>query len=91
VHEDQGILKKGKTVFLNPSNFGAVDSVYGFQPGGFFAEITIENKLVSSVGLYRLTDGVKNHLMEINTTEKVLKAEYVMENSPVSEEEFVRK
>lgn len=91
VHEDQGILKKGKTVFLNPSNFGAVDSVYGFQPGGFFAEITIDNKLVSSVGLYRLIEGEKKHLMEVNTTEKILKADYIIENSPVSEEEFVRR
>ena len=91
VHEDQGILKKGKTVFLNPSNFGAVDSVYGFQPGGFFAEITFENKLVSSVGLYRLVDGEKKHLMQVDTTNKILKVDYIMENSPVTEEEFVRR
>jgi Icc-related predicted phosphoesterase len=91
IHEDQGIIKKGKTVFLNPSNFGPVDSVYGFQQGGFFSEITIENKLVSSIGLYRLIDGKKTHLMQVDTTSKNLKVDYMNKISPVSEEEFVRK
>ena len=90
VHEDQGILKKSNIVFLNPSNFGPVDSVYGFQHGGFFAEVEINNKKVNEVKLHRLLDGKISHLMTINT-EAELKTTYIAEDSSVPEEGFVRR
>ena len=45
VHEDYGVFinKKG-TVFMNPSNFGSVESIHGFTEGGIFAEIYLEEK-----------------------------------------------
>ena len=39
VHEDYGVALRNGTIFLNPSNFGGVDSPQGFQPGGSYAEI----------------------------------------------------
>ncbi|GIX40614.1 MAG: hypothetical protein KatS3mg129_0347 [Leptospiraceae bacterium] len=43
IHEDYGIyINKKGTVFLNPSNFGGVESVYGYMEGGIFAEIYID-------------------------------------------------
>lgn len=90
VHEDQGIIKKGKTVFLNPSNFGPVDSVYGFQHGGFFAEIIIESKLVKQVTLFRLIENKIHRLIEIDSSNE-LKAIYSNPDSEVNAEEFIRK
>ncbi|MCE9501631.1 MAG: phosphoesterase, partial [Leptospira sp.] len=90
VHEDQGIIKKGQTVFLNPSNFGPVDSVYGFQQGGFFSEIELVGKKVASVALFRLVQRDIIQLINVDTSDKELKITYCLENSPVPEEEFVR-
>lgn len=59
VHEDYGMaLKKNGTLLLNPSNFGGVDSPYGYQPGGVFAEIEINDatKKVEGVTIKRLVN-----------------------------------
>ena len=91
VHEDQGIVKKGKTVFLNPSNFGSVDSVYGFQPGGFLAEIYMENKEVTKVDLLQYLDGNLNVLMKTRTEGNSIELEYIDDNSSVPAVHFIRK
>lgn len=91
VHEDAGIIKKNGIVYLNPSNFGPVDSVHGFQEGGFYAEIEIIDKKVQSVGLYQLKDKNAIHLIQVDTTGDVLKTDYFNENSPISADEFVRR
>lgn len=65
VHEDYGIMmKRDGTVLMNPSNFGGVDSPYGFQHGGLFVEILIneENRRVEEVFLKRLKE---NHIYDL--------------------------
>ncbi len=60
IHEDYGISINNKgTIFLNPSNFGTVESIYGTMEGGIFAEIYIEkkNKKVNHIIIKRLYNG----------------------------------
>ena len=90
VHEDQGIIKNKGTIYLNPSNFGSVDSVYGFQEGGFFAEIDIEEKKVKKVNLMKLKGTEIACLLSIDT-ENELNCIYENPNSIVSKEDFLRK
>ncbi|MDH5716826.1 MAG: metallophosphoesterase [Spirochaetia bacterium] len=68
VHEDYGFLKVGNTFCINPSNFGGVDSKYGYSAGGYFCRLLIEktsqvhlNKLI----LYRLIEEQINPVLEI--------------------------
>lgn len=69
VHEDYGVaVKKNGTVFLNTSNFGGVDSTYGWQEGGSFAEITIDEGRVNQVKLNRLQESTVHPLMVVNIT-----------------------
>lgn len=49
VHEDFGILRKQGTIFMNPSNFGHVESLHGVEPGGYYAEIDLDVNGVSRV------------------------------------------
>lgn len=42
VHESFGLLKLGQSYFLNPSNFGAVESMEGKQPGGYFSTFQLQ-------------------------------------------------
>lgn len=44
IHEDYGLMQIADSFCLNPSNFGGVDSLMGYDPGGFFTEIVIQNK-----------------------------------------------
>jgi hypothetical protein len=74
VHEDYGIAKKNGTILLNPSNFGGVDSIEGYQPGGTYAEIYIENKNVHRVRLMILKGEESIPLMDINVDENGLHA-----------------
>jgi Icc-related predicted phosphoesterase len=90
VHEDQGIIKKKSTVFLNPSNFGSVDSVYGFQEGGFFAEIFIDGKIVKQINLMRLRGTEFACLLKVDTTNEI-SCLYENPNSDVKAEDFLRK
>ncbi|MEM7181424.1 MAG: phosphoesterase [Spirochaetota bacterium] len=90
VHEDQGVIKKGNTVFLNPSNFGPVDSVYGFQEGGYFAEIELEGSTVKEVILKQLKNFQIETLIKVNCLGKKLELIYENENSPVYAEDFIR-
>jgi uncharacterized protein len=43
VHESFGLLKLGSTYFLNPSNFGAVETIDGKELGGYFATFQLQN------------------------------------------------
>lgn len=90
VHEDQGILKKKNTIFLNPSNFGAVDSITGFQAGGYFSEIYLEGKTITRVKLMRLQDHETTELMEVGNSDKGLELVSWNENSDVLPEQFIR-
>lgn len=57
IHEDPGIMRKRDgTILLNPSNFGGVDSPYGYQAGGMFLEVLIDeaSRSVASIHLRRL-------------------------------------
>ncbi|MCS6971722.1 MAG: metallophosphoesterase [Turneriella sp.] len=42
IHECYGLLKIDQTFFLNPSNFGSVETLDGEQVGGFFATILLQ-------------------------------------------------
>ncbi|MBE7437158.1 MAG: metallophosphoesterase [Spirochaetales bacterium] len=68
VHEDYGVRLKDGVCFVNPSNFGGVDSPFGFQPGGTFAEIMLEKDGVRQVNLMQLKEDVIHTLMEIDCT-----------------------
>ncbi|GBF51685.1 phosphoesterase [Leptospira ryugenii] len=90
VHEDQGVLKKRNTVFVNPSNFGAVDSVYGYQEGGYFAEIFLENRQVVQTNLCQLKEETIHRLIEVDCSGKELQLIAQNPNSNVSSEDFIR-
>jgi len=90
VHEDQGIIKKRGTVFMNPSNFGAVDSVYGFQEGGYFAEIFLEGNQVIQSNLCQLLNDEWTRLIEVDCSANVLKLIRQDQKSKLSSEDFIR-
>ena len=90
VHEDYGIARKNGTIFLNSSNFGPVDSMTGYQEGGYMAEIIIEERLVTQVTFQKLyTDKVVD-LVKVNTVGKTFELIYENPNSPISAEQFIR-
>lgn len=75
VHEDYGIArKKDGTIFLNPSNFGGVDSPYGWQAGGVFAELHMEGREFQKLVLRRLSGEEIQDLLEIHQEGEELKA-----------------
>mgnify|MGYP002148682531 CR=1 FL=1 len=62
VHESFGLLKLGQSYFLNPSNFGAVESMEGKQPGGYFSTFQLQadesgQKFLRDVTWKRLVGG----------------------------------
>lgn len=82
VHEDYGLLKVHNSFCLNPSNFGGVDSMSGWQEGGYFAEIEIEKEEASrikQVSLFRAL-GKDSHIekvLEIKIDRNKRASEYV--------------
>ncbi|RME93576.1 MAG: phosphoesterase [Candidatus Hydrogenedentota bacterium] len=58
VHEDYGLLRIGETFFLNPSNFGATESLTGIEDGGTYCKFELKKKnekvYLSKVIWYRL-------------------------------------
>ncbi len=90
VHEDQGVLKKKNTVYLNPSNFGAVDSVHGHQAGGFYAEVFLESDQVTTVNLCRVIENQFEELISADCTENSAKLKSQKSDSPVLAEDFIR-
>ncbi|WP_336297483.1 metallophosphoesterase family protein [Leptospira sp. GIMC2001] len=91
VHEDQGVQRKKNTVFVNPSNFGAVDSIAGFQHGGYYAEIFIENRRVQNVNLMRVIDKKPFKLIEVVNEEHGLEITKTYDENDVDPAAFVRK
>ncbi|MDZ4724646.1 MAG: metallophosphoesterase [Leptospira sp.] len=90
VHEDQGIIKKRGTVYINPSNFGAVESVYGFQEGGYFAEIILDGKQVVQSNLCQLVNDEWNRLIEVDCSGDKLSLIRQNPISKVSSEDYIR-
>lgn len=59
VHSDYGLMRIDKTICINPSNFGKVDSMSGYETGGYFCRIFLDsgsNVRVNSVKLHRIAD-----------------------------------
>jgi Icc-related predicted phosphoesterase len=67
VHSDYGILKIDKTIYINPSNFGNVDTLDGHDHGGYFCKIILEKNIdvkIKSLTLYRIGDKHVNELAQ---------------------------
>ncbi len=57
VHEDYGCEYTNRTFFVNPSNFGTVETIEGkFMDGGYYAKVTIEGRSVQKVILKRVEE-----------------------------------
>ena len=69
VHEDYGIRVHKGTVYLNTSNFGGVDSPYGWQAGGTFGELEVEGREIKSFRLRRLVENDIHELLEVDHSE----------------------
>ncbi|MCB1325862.1 MAG: metallophosphoesterase [Spirochaetales bacterium] len=80
VHEDYGVCLRNGTILLNSSNFGGVDSPYGWQAGGAYAELYLEKKKVQKLNLMRLIGDKHYHLMEIERDGDTLQGKIVEEN-----------
>ncbi len=72
IHEDYGIAQRKGTIFLNPSNFGGVDSAQGWQNGGFYSEIIIKDKQIQTVSFMRIGTKTAVPLMNISITDEGL-------------------
>ncbi|MCE9596398.1 MAG: metallophosphoesterase [Spirochaetia bacterium] len=72
VHEDYGIARKNGTILLNPSNFGGVDSLEGYQAGGTYAEVYLEDKVIKQVRLMHLNDQTNRALIDVKVDEEGL-------------------
>ena len=93
VHEDYGIArKKDGTILLNPSNFGGVDSPYGWQPGGIFAEITLNGRQFEKLVLRGLDGNQIYDFLEVTVQGEELKARALkdLEKSHLDLSGFVR-
>lgn len=60
VHSDYGIMKVDKTICINPSNFGKVDTLDGSERGGYFCRIMagkVQGKVkIEKIILYRILE-----------------------------------
>jgi len=93
VHEDYGVAKKNGTVLINPSNFGGVDSLEGYQAGGTYAEIYLSDKIVESVKLMHLGEEGSIALMDMKIEENSVHGEILpgaQQRSPLDLSLFVR-
>lgn len=75
VHEDYGVARSKNTIYLNPSNFGGVDSAHGWQSGGPYAEIYIEDAQVANIVFMQLKEGQSYPIMRVSNTERGLLGE----------------
>jgi len=78
VHSDYGVMKLGNSYCINPGNFGAVDSMTGWDPGGFFCRIKIEkdatNRVnLNSVKIYKCEKKEISPLLEVVVDGKLMK------------------
>jgi uncharacterized protein len=69
VHEDYGLVRIGESFCLNPSNFGGVDTMSGYEAGGFFAECEIEKTkdkvFLKKVDLMRIINDDVHHIATV--------------------------
>lgn len=89
VHEDYGLLRIGQTFFLNPSNFGSVQTLDGEQVGGFFATINLQRledgqKFVREVVWKRLTKGKITDICTIRIDKKYRASEEILDEAQFS-------
>ncbi len=88
VHEDYGLIRRNTTFCLNPSNFGGVDTIHGWQAGGYFCQLTLqkEDKLyVRKVILNRIIDNHFTTIVEVKIDKNLRCSEHI-----INEEEFSR-
>lgn len=89
VHENYGLLKLGQTFFLNPSNFGSVQTMEGDQVGGFFATINLQHsedgqKFVREVVWKRLVKGRIIDLCVVKIDKKYRASEEIIDEEQFS-------
>lgn len=89
VHESFGLLKLGTTFFLNPSNFGSVETVEGKQAGGYFATFQLQSdgdgqKFLREVTWKRLVGGKIRELCQIKIDKKQRAAESILDEAEYS-------
>ncbi|MGC8579705.1 MAG: metallophosphoesterase family protein [bacterium] len=57
IHENFGCEYSNNTFYINPSNFGAVETMEGkFMDGGYYVKISIKNRIVQRVVLKRVEE-----------------------------------
>lgn len=89
VHEHYGLMKLGQTFFLNPSNFGSVQTLEGEQTGGFFATLNLQcvddgQKFVREVIWKRLTRGNITDICAVKIDKKYRASEEVLDEAQFS-------
>lgn len=86
VHEHYGLLKLGQTFFLNPSNFGSVQTMEGEQVGGFFATINLQRvddrqKFVREVVWKRLVRGKITDICAVKIDKNYRASEQILDEA----------
>ncbi len=86
VHEHYGLMKLGQTFFLNPSNFGSVQTLEGEQVGGFFATINLQQaddgqKFVREVTWKRLAKGKLTDICTVKIDKKLRASEEILDET----------
>ncbi|HMV37264.1 MAG TPA: metallophosphoesterase [Turneriella sp.] len=89
VHEHYGLMKLGQTFFLNPSNFGSVQTMEGEQVGGFFATINLQpvddgQKFVREVAWKRLAKGKITDICSVKIDKKYRASEEILDEAQFS-------
>lgn len=89
VHENCGLMKLGQTFFLNPSNFGSVQTMEGEQVGGFFATINLQcvdagQKFVREVAWKRLIKGKVTDICAVKIDKNYRASEEVFDQAQFS-------
>lgn len=84
VHEHFGLMKLGTTYFLNPSNFGSVETIDGTQVGGYFATLQLQladdNKIyLREVSWKRLVSGKIRDICQIKIDKKQRASETIID------------
>lgn len=93
VHEDYGVCLRQNTVLLNPSNFGGVDSPYGWQAGGAFCELYLNGTGVERIHLQRLQEDQVRTLLDVRRSTDRLEIAQKTDDSSINHldlEGFVR-
>ena len=89
VHEDYGIAKRKNTIYLNPSNFGGVDSSHGWEAGGTYAEIEIHSGQIENINFMLWEEDKAYLLYKIQNTEQGLHLEQESKKTSNLEKELI--